>query len=87
MAQNEDRFGEYHTEKGHMHETLVGLQDDLTQYQAHIDLYKIRLKEEHDEKDFMKVCLYITIRFFLFVIRLSFIVESDQGNESIKESK
>lgn len=65
MAQNQDLMGEAHTEKSRLHETLINLQDDVTQFHAHIDLYKIRLKEEYDEKEFLKVTVLLlyTVRY------------------------
>lgn len=44
----------------------ASLDDELTQLRAHVDLFHLRIQEEHEEKDKLKVYfIFITLYYFL----------------------
>lgn len=58
LAHLQDRIADGQVDKGRVEEKWMkaqehihSLEEELTQCRAHVDLYKIRLQEEHDEKE------------------------------------
>lgn len=66
MAHLQDRVSEGQVDRARIEEKWLksqeqvsALEEEVTQCRAHVDLYKIRLEEEHEEKERLKVIDYL----------------------------